>query len=206
MYIHFPTAVGKCIYMYFEEVYNKIVILIKAIMILPVTDKFLLSVYDYAEKLDKTFDFFAPRTMKEVCCPSIYELQKQYKREKAKRDFNQLIYYLKKKGYIKIKNLEQKRGIVLTKKGTEKVLRAKLKIDKKKRSDKKWQMIIFDIPEEKRYLRDLLRENLRLLKYQILQQSIWVCPYDVQKETEFILRKYSLDPYVKLFLIEEIEL
>jgi phenylacetic acid degradation operon negative regulatory protein len=175
-------------------------------MILPITDKFLLSVYDYAEKLDETFDLFAHKTMKEVCCPSLYELKKQYKRQKAKQNFNQLIYCLKKRGYIKIKNLEQNKGVILTKKGTEKVLRAKLKIDKKKRYDKKWQMIIFDIPEEKRHLRDLLRENLRLLKYKMLQQSIWICPYDVQKETEFILRKYSLDPYVKLFLIEEIEI
>ncbi|NOQ67825.1 hypothetical protein GQ568_00095 [Patescibacteria group bacterium] len=67
-------------------------------------------------------------------------------------------------------------------------------------------MIIFDIPEEKRYLRNLLREKLLLLKYKMLQQSIWICPYDVQKETEFILREHSIDPYIKLFLIEEIEL
>ncbi len=175
-------------------------------MILPITDKFLLSVYDYSEKLDETFDLFAPKTMKEVCCPSLYELKKQYKRRKAKQNFDQLIYYLKKRGYIKIKNLKQNKGIVLTKKGTEKVLRAKFKTNKEKRSDGKWQMIIFDIPEEKRYLRDLLREKLRFLKYKMLQQSIWICPYNVSEETELILGKYSLDPYVKLFLIEEIEI
>ncbi len=175
-------------------------------MKLPITEKFLLDVYDHAEKLDKTFDIFAPRTMKEVCCPSLYELKKRYKRKQTKQQFGQLIYYLKKNGYIRIKNLEQNEGVILTKKGTEKVLKVKLKTkDGKKRSDKKWQMIIFDIPEEKRHLRNLLREKLILLKYKMLQQSIWICPYDVQKETEFILRKYSIDSYVKLFLIEEIE-
>jgi hypothetical protein len=40
----------------------------------------------------------------------------------------------------------------------------------------------------------------------MLQQSVWVCPYDVLEETEAILRKYSLDEYVKLFLIEEVEI
>ncbi len=176
-------------------------------MILPVTDKFLLNVYDYAEKLDKTFDLFAPKTMEEACCPSLYELKKQHKRQKAKRDFNQLVCCLKKRGYIKIKNLEQNKGVILTKKGMGKVLTAKLKIkNKQKRSDGKWQMIIFDIPEKKRHLRDLLRDNLRILNYKKLQQSIWICPYDVQKETELILKKHSLDQYVKLFLIEEIEI
>ena len=176
-------------------------------MKLQATEKFLLDLYNYTEKIDKVFDIFSPRTMKEVCCPDIYELRKQYKRKKAKQEFNRLVYYLKKKGFIKIKNLEQNKGIILTKKGAEKVLRAKFKIkSKQKRLDEKWQMIIFDIPEKKRHLRDLLRDNLRILNYKLLQQSIWICPYDVQKETEFILRKHSIDPYVKLFLIEEIEL
>jgi DNA-binding transcriptional regulator PaaX len=176
-------------------------------MKLPFTEKFLLDVYNYIEKIDKTFDIFAYRTIEEAYCPSLYELRNQYKRKQTKQQFNQLIYRLKKKGYIKIKNLEQNKGVILTKKGAEKVLKVKFKTkDNKKRSDKKWQMIIFDIPEKKRYSRDLLREKLIFLKYKMLQQSIWICPYDVQKETNFILRKYSLDPYIKLFLIEEIEL
>ncbi len=176
-------------------------------MKLPITENFLLDVYNHIEKLDETFSLFIPRTMKEACYPDLYELKQQHKRRKTKQEFSQLVYYLKKKGYIKIKNLEQNKGVILTKKGEEKVLRIKFKIRKKEeRSDKKWQMIIFDIPEKKRRLRDLLRDNLCLLEYRMLQQSIWVCPYDVQKETEFILRKHSLDPYVKLFLIEEIEI
>ena len=175
-------------------------------MKLPITENFLLDVYNHIEKIDKTLDLFAPRTMKEVCYPSLYELKNQYKRKQTKQQFRQLIYRLKKNGYIKIKNLKQNKGIVLTKKGTEKVLQVKLKTrNDKKRSDGKWQMIIFDIPEEKRYLRNLLREKLLFLKYKMLQRSIWICPYDVSKETEFVLRKYSLDSYIKLFLIEEIE-
>ena len=176
-------------------------------MKLPITDKFLLNIYDQTEKLNKVFDMFAPRTMKEVCCPAVYDLKKQYERQKEKQKFTQLIYRLKKNGYIKIKKLEQNEGVILTKKGAEKVLKAKLKTkDKQKRQDGKWQMIIFDIPEEKRHLRNLLREKLRLLEYKMLQQSIWICPYNVQKETELILKKHSLDQYVKLFLIEEIEI
>ncbi|MCK5122714.1 MAG: hypothetical protein KAQ87_00995 [Candidatus Pacebacteria bacterium] len=176
-------------------------------MKLPVTEKFLLDVYNYTEKLNETFDLFAPRTMKEVCCPALYELKQEYKKQKAKQKFSQLVYRLKKNGYIKIKNLEQNEGIILTEKGTEKVLKTKLKMqNKKKRSDEKWQMIIFDIPERKKGLRNLLRGKLRLLEYKMLQQSIWICPYNVQKETQFILRKYSLDSYVKLFLIKEIEI
>ncbi|MCK5413710.1 MAG: hypothetical protein KAI57_05065 [Candidatus Pacebacteria bacterium] len=175
-------------------------------MKLPITEKFLLDVYSHIEKLNETYNFIAPRTMKDAFYPDLYKLRNKYEKQEERQKFNQLIYYLKKNGYIKIKNLEQNKGVILTKKGEEKILRIKLKTKKKKgRADKKWQMIIFDIPEKKRHLRDLLRSKLYLLNYKMLQQSIWICPYDVAKETEFILRKYSLDPYVKLFLIEEIK-
>jgi len=176
-------------------------------MKLPFTDKFLWNVYNLLEKGDELYYFLGPRTMKEVCCPGFHRLRYDYEKRQGRKYFSQFIYYLKKKGYIKIKNLENKQGILLTKKGEEKALKAKFKIKRKnKRKDGKWQMLIFDIPEKKRKLRDLFRENLHFLGYKLLQQSVWVCPYDVLRETEKIIREHSLDEYVRLFLIEEMEI
>lgn len=176
-------------------------------MRLPLTDKFLWGLYNLIENADRVSEsIFPPRTMREVLSPELYKLKREYERIKAKRRFSQFINYLKNKGYISIRNLEEKQGVLLTKKGVEKVLTIKFKIKKKKRrNDGRWQMIIFDIPEKKRDMRNLLREKLHLLEYKMLQQSVWVCPYDVLKETEEFLRLYSLDTYVKLFLIEEVE-
>ncbi|MDI6602754.1 MAG: CRISPR-associated endonuclease Cas2 [Patescibacteria group bacterium] len=172
-----------------------------------ITDKFLWDLYSFLEKISDIYDIFAPRPWREVWCPELHKFWYERRKRQDRKNFSQLIYYLKKKGYIKIKNLEQKQAVLITKKGADKVLKIKFKIqEKKKRPDGKWQMIIFDIPERKRHLRDLLREYLHLLGYKMLQQSVWVCPYDVLKETEAILRRCSLDPYVKLFLIEEVEL
>ena len=176
-------------------------------MRLPFTDKFLWDLYNFVEKIGDIYDIFSPRPWREVWCPEFHKFRYRFEKKEERKKFSQFIYYLKKKGYIKIKNLEQKQAILITKKGADKVLKIKLKTkQKKRRTDGKWQMIIFDIPERKRHLRDLLRESLYLLGYKMLQQSAWICPYDVLKETEAILRKYSLDPYAKLFLIEEIEL
>ena len=96
-------------------------------MKLPITDKFLLDVYDHTEKLNKTLDIFAYRTMQDAHCPFFYDLKKQYERQRNKQKFSQLIYRLKKNGYIKIKNLRQNKGVVLTNKGAEKVLMVKIK-------------------------------------------------------------------------------
>jgi len=77
-------------------------------MALPITDKFLWDLYNLLEEIDATFDLFAPRTMKEACYPDFYLLKRKYQRKEARKYFSQLIYYLKKKGCIKIKNLGAK--------------------------------------------------------------------------------------------------
>lgn len=175
-------------------------------MKLPFSDKFLLDLYDFLEKISDIHDIFSPRPWREVWNPEFHKFRRDYKKREGRRELSQLIYYLKRKGYIKIKNLEQKQAALITPKGAEKILKIKLKTkERKKRTDGKWQMIIFDIPEKKKRIRELLRDSLYFLGYQKLQQSVWVCPYDVLKETEAVLRSYSLDQYAKLFLIEEIE-
>ena len=67
-------------------------------------------------------------------------------------------------------------------------------------------MVTFDIPENKRVFRDMLRDTLIDLGYQKFQASVWVCPYDAFQATQEFIRMYRLDSFVKLFLIEEMEM
>lgn len=176
-------------------------------MKLPLTDRFLMSVCDFIEKADKAADLFTPRSFNEVVCPDLFQLRREYARKQDRQQFSQLVSYLKRKGYIKIKNLEKKQAVMLTPKGATKIIRVRIKTERRKlRKDRKWQMIIFDIPEKKKRLREILRSGLVVLGYQRLQDSVWVCPYEVEKETEWILRQHSLDPYVKIFIVEEVDI
>jgi len=179
-------------------------------MKLPITDEFLWNLYNLLEETDEVIDefFLSPsRRLKSLrYSVELDKLRKIHARKKMRKKFSAFVYYLKKRGYIKIKNLEGKQGVLLTRKGAEKVLRTKLRMaEKKKRRDGKWLMVIFDIPEKKRKLRILFREYLRTLGFQMLQRSVWVSPFDVFKEVEEVIRRYELDPYIKMFLIEEIE-
>jgi len=175
-------------------------------MKLPITDQFLLSIYNFIEKADKTYDIFAPRSLREVVCPDLFRMRREYSRKQDRRKFSQLISYLKRKGYITIKDFRQKKAVMLTRKGAAKVLRIQFKTGRRQlRKDGKWQMIMFDIPETKKVFREILRNALRELGYQRLQDSVWICPYEVGKETEWILNDYSLDSYVKTFVVEEID-
>ena len=43
-------------------------------------------------------------------------------------------------------------------------------------------MVIFDIPEKKRMVRDIIREHLKTIGFKKLQQSVFVFPYPCEQE------------------------
>ncbi len=172
-------------------------------MKLSITDKFLWDVYDFLsnvhDKIDPIISPY-PSSIARLIAPNT-PLAKKYSR----RQFSRFISYLKKKGYIKVKNLRQTNGIIITKKGMEKVLMVSAHPEKAgKRKDGKWLMVMYDVPEKMRALRNLLRSILQNLRYRKFQHSVWVTPYNVLEATEKILAMHSLDEYVKIFVIEEI--
>ena len=172
----------------------------------PFTDRFLLTTFNLIQKADRAYDFFAPRSFQQAICPELFKLKKEYARKRERKRFIRLVYYLKQKGYIKISDIRQTPAVLLTPKGARKALQTKLRLTgKKQRDDQKWIMVALDIPENKRMLRDMLRDILLDLGYQKLQASVWVCPYDTFEATQEFVRMYRLDPFVKLFLIEEME-
>ncbi len=171
-----------------------------------ITDEFLWDVYNLLEKAGDVFRFITKSPTMANYLPTIKNpIFKKYKKDKDKRKFINLIYYLKIKGYIRIKSLGSKEAIMLTKKGISKALKASFKIGGRvKRKDGKWIMLIFDMPEKYRKSRDLLRSILHNLGYKMFQQSVWITSYDVSEKTEKLMQLYSLDKYVKIFLIEKI--
>lgn len=173
-----------------------------------ITDQFLLDmVYPFVDAAGDVTDFLLGGQYQRINMIFGNEnpVFRKYKKDKRMKHFKQLVYYLKKNNYIKAKDLEGKRGIMLTKQGLDKALKASFKHQEKiKRKDGKWIMIAFDVPYKHVKARELLRSVLENLGYKIFQQSVWVTPYDVSEKTEKLLQYYALDRYVKVFLIEEL--
>ncbi len=174
---------------------------------IPITDQLLWDVYNFFERTGKVKDFLlAPRHKKiDVLLNLENPIFRKYKDKSNRRKFSNAIYYLKQKNLIKIQNLQGKNAIVLTKDGISKALKASFTCANiPKRKDGKWIMIIFDIPRNHKSDRNMLKSVLYNLEYKLLQQSVWVTPYDVFEKTEQLLRLHSLDEYVKMFLIEKV--
>lgn len=80
-----------------------------------------------------------------------------------------------------------------------------MEIKKPAKWDGKWRIIMFDIPERIRRLRDSLRLHFRELGFVELQKSVFVHPYHCHKEIEFILEFYNARKYVRFVLADRID-
>lgn len=184
-------------------------------MKLKLTEKFLWDLYKLIDKKDKLMDALKSRKWRgrfkdpfEIIWPDIYGIKEayweEYKDEKKRKNFARFVRYLKDRGYLNVKDLKNRKAIMITPKGMKKILRLEIESGKmKKRSDKKWQMVLFDIPETRKKDREHFRWQLKYLGYQQLQKSIWVCPYDVLEYTQQLIKNYKLDRFVRLLLVEE---
>jgi hypothetical protein len=177
-------------------------------MKLPITDQFLYDLYDFLKPAGEVVHLVTrrPKLGEALFVPGnpVYE---KYRKARNRRNFNNLVYYLKRKNFIKSANLQGESGILLTKKGVEKAIRAGFKIENKelkKRIDGKWIMVIFDIPKNRFRTRKLLREILVNLGYKLFQHSVWISPYDVYNKTEELLQFYYLDKYIRVFIIDKV--
>jgi len=65
--------------------------------------------------------------------------------------------------------------------------------------DGKWRMVVFDIPEKQRNVRNALRKKLRLLGFGKWQKSVYVTPHDVMPEMNEYLEEERLYPLVVCF-------
>lgn len=98
--------------------------------------------------------------------------------------------------------------MTLTENGKKKALRFnidKMEIKKPKVWDKKWRIIMFDIPEKLKRLRESLRMHFKEIGLIELQKSVLVFPYPCNNEIEFILEFYNARKHVRFVLAEKID-
>ncbi len=90
--------------------------------------------------------------------------------------------------------------IVLSRGGQKAALRYKLdemKIPETNHWDKKWRVILFDIPEKQKSLRDTLRMRLLQLGLIEFQKSVFIHPYECRNEMDFVIELYNARRFVR---------
>jgi len=129
-------------------------------------------------------------------------------RENSKEEFSKKFYQLKKNKLIEVYKEDGGKQVQLTEKGKKtllKYLTNDLLIEIPKLWDKKWRVVIFDIPETRKLARNVLREKLKELGFLKIQKSVFIFPYECQKEIDFLRKSYEIEQHVLYMVVESIE-
>ncbi len=76
---------------------------------------------------------------------------------------------------------------------------------KKKKWDGRWFVVFFDVPEDQRNKRDYLRKFLKRLGFFPYQKSVYIFPYECEKEVALIKKITESGKYLKYIIAEKIE-
>jgi DNA-binding transcriptional regulator PaaX len=117
-----------------------------------------------------------------------------------RKQLYQILKRLQMEGLVKIiKHAANIEKIHLDEKGKKRWLQYQLndlQLKSLKRWDKKWRIVLFDIPESKRKIRDALRKKLKNLGFLEFQKSVFIYPFSCKDEINFIINFFNIEDNV----------
>ena len=109
-----------------------------------------------------------------------------------KSEFSQALKRLREGGFISEERVDEKLLFKLTDSG-------KFLIDEPEEEwDGRWRIVIFDIPEEKRVIRNLFRRNLKKWGFKHLQKSVWINKKNVYNKLEEYIKNLGIEKWVAI--------
>lgn len=133
------------------------------------------------------------------------KFKKIYKNQQIKRS----LLSMEKRGLVSMGKEGDRLVIKLTKNGKQKLLKYKIedmKIKPQKKWDRKWRLVIFDIPVDYSQARGEFTRKLKEIGFRLLQKSVWVCPYPCEDEIDFLKEVYNIYPFVRVITAEKIDI
>ena len=125
-----------------------------------------------------------------------------------RRRLRETISRMKRKGLVEFKMHNGRNLPRLTKKGEDEARRVALGetiIKKPLRWDRKWRIVIFDIPEKRKGLRERVRKLVSNMGFFRLQDSVWVFPYDCEEIVALLKLDLKIGRELIYFIADAIE-
>lgn len=114
-------------------------------------------------------------------------------RELKKSELGQALKRLREGGLIESVKDQNKIIFKLTTLGRESIINHEIL---NKPWDGKWRIVIFDIPESHRRIRNLFRRNLKFWDFKIFQKSVWITKLDVKNELKKVIKDLGIEKWV----------
>ena len=129
-----------------------------------------------------------------------YRFQNQVQSTLARLADQRLITFVQRNG---------KKYAELTESGRRELLRQQLRFGlqrgRKRRWDKRWRVIIFDVPERSAPARQRLRNEMRSFGFYRLQDSVWIYPFDCEDVMALLKTDLRLGNAVRYMIADTIE-
>ena len=128
---------------------------------------------------------------------------------RLKHQVNDALIRLSRKGLVAFVIKDGRKFARLTPAGSQRLKleqeKAVLLLQRKKRWDKRWRVIIFDIPERRRGVRSRLRAIMQECGFVRLQDSVWVYPHDCEDLTVLMKAELKTGSSILYMVVEKIE-
>lgn len=132
-----------------------------------------------------------------------------FRRARFNRQAETALGRLAQKGRITFENRNGKRYARITDAGRFAFMRETRRNNSpsmfKRHWDKRWRVVIFDVPEKRRAVRNKLRTMMRELGFVRLQDSVWVYPYDCEDMIALLKAELRIGLSVLYMVVEHIE-
>lgn len=116
----------------------------------------------------------------------------------------QKINYAENKGYLKRFGDDSHPHYQLNRAGEQRLAQLRfssLQFDPR-RWDGHWRVLIFDIPENRRFVRDMIRRLIKQLGMTRLQRSVWLTPANCRAQFDELRQVYNLERQLVLLEIK----
>jgi len=112
-----------------------------------------------------------------------------------RKSLNYILHRFRLQKLIEYENGRKGEKIKITSRGHSRALAYRIsntKLPVARKWDKKWRLVLFDIPEPKKKIRDSLRRRLKLLGFLEFQKSVFIYPYPCENEINLIINFYDI--------------
>lgn len=113
------------------------------------------------------------------------------------------------KGYVRFVVRNGKKRLEITDSGKRAIALEEQKVALAamygKRWDKRWRLVMFDIPQQRRHDRDRLRSEMQACGLLRLQDSVWIFPYDCEDLVVLLKADMRIGKDILYAIVESME-
>lgn len=124
------------------------------------------------------------------------------------KKFRDNIYRLQRSELISVASEGDEVTLALTEKGENKAIKMSfcdMKLKKPEKWDKKWRIVMFDVPDNRKTARNVFKATLDQLGFVTIQKSVYAHPYPCEDEIEIIRSVYEIRPFVQILTADSFE-